>query len=187
MPRLILASASPRRARLLTEARIAFEARPMDVDESPPPNAPPAEAAVAIARRKAEAVREPGAWVLAADTMVVHEGRLLGKPADVEDARRILRALAGAMHEVVTGVALRAPDGALRSGAQTTRVTFRALRDDEIDAYVATGEPMDKAGAYGIQGKAQAFVARVDGPVDNVVGLPMTLVRRLLAESGWPG
>jgi septum formation protein len=139
---------------------------------------------MAIAARKADAAGAPGALVLAADTLVEHGGRILGKPQDELDAHAILRLLSSDTHRVVTGVALRTPAGETRTAYAETRVTFRELTDEEIHAYIATGEPMDKAGAYGIQGKAKAFVASIDGPMDNVVGLPLETVRRMLAESG---
>lgn len=187
MTRLILASASPRRARLMQEAGYTFEARPSKVDERAPRKRAPRDAAMEIAVRKARAVDAPGAWILAADTLIDHEGRVLGKPHDEVEAHAILRMLSGATHVVVTGVAVRAPDGGVRTGAAETRVSFRELGDEEIDAYIRTGEPMDKAGAYGIQGRAKAFLARVEGPMDNVIGLPMDVVRALLAESGYGG
>jgi septum formation protein len=183
MTRLLLASASPRRKRLLEEAGLAVDVRPTWVDETPPPGASPAETAVALAVRKARAVEDSGAWILAADTVVDLDGEVLGKPADAADARRILRALSGRAHWVATGVALRRAES-VWTGLEQTRVTFRALADAEIDAYVATGEPMDKAGAYAVQGGARAFVASMQGPLDNVVGLPMGVVRRLLREAG---
>lgn len=184
---LILASASPRRARLLTEAGYRFEVRASHADERVAPGTSPAEAAVALAVRKAQAVDAPGdAWVLAADTLLDLDGDILGKPADPADARRILGRLSGRGHGVLTGVALRTPRGGLLTGLAQTRVTFRGLSREEIDAYVSTGEPLDKAGAYAIQGGAARFVADVQGPMDNVVGLPMDVVRRLLAEGGFP-
>ena len=185
-PRLILASASPRRARLLTEAGIVFEAKAADVDERVPRKTSPAQMAVDIAVRKAQAVKAPGSWVLAADTLIDYEGESLGKPQDELEAHAILRMLSGSEHWVVTGVALQPPKGELRTGMAQTKVVFRELSDQEIDDYIRTGDPMDKAGAYGIQGRAKAFVAKIDGPMDNVIGLPMDLVRRLLAETGYP-
>ena len=185
-PRLILASASPRRAQLLKEAGIAFETQPADVDERIAWGDDPAKAAIEVAARKANAIQDKAAWVLAADTVVAYQGKVLGKPTDEFDAHAMLRMLSDGTHEAITGVAVRAPDGTLRSGAVTTRVTFRHLSDDEIDGYVRSGDPMDKAGAYGIQGKARAFVSKVDGSIDNVIGLPIELVRKLMAESGWP-
>lgn len=184
--RLILASASPRRARLLAEAGIAFEVRAANVDERVKLAVAPVDAAREVALRKARAIAAPGAWILAADTLIDHEGRALGKPQDVVDAHGILRMLSGATHQVVTAVVVRGPDGREHAGHRVTSVTFRELSDAEIDAYIRTGEPMDKAGAYGIQGGAAKFVARVEGPMDNVVGLPMDLVRELLADAGFP-
>lgn len=169
----------------MQEAGIPFEPFAVDVDERAPRGATAPQAAMAIARRKAEAATVDGAFVLAADTMIDHKDQLLGKPQDEVDAHAILRMLSADTHRVVTGVALRAPDGVVRTAYGETMVTFRELTDAEIDAYIRSGEPMDKAGAYGIQGKAKAFVARVEGPMDNVVGLPMDVVRRLLAESGF--
>lgn len=184
---LVLASASPRRARLLAEAGIPFRVEASWVDESVPPGTPPAEAAVELAVRKAMAVpKAPDAWVLGADTLLDLDGEILGKPRDAQDAREILRRLSGREHWVLTGVALRAPEHGVRTGLAQTRVSFRALPARDIEDYVATGEPMDKAGAYAIQGGAARFVAQVRGPLDNVVGLPMEVVRRLLAETGFP-
>lgn len=122
--------------------------------------------------------------ILAADTTVVLDGEILGKPADAEDARRMLRQLSGRSHEVITGVALlRLPDGALRVADETTEVEFAPLSDVEIETYVATGEPMDKAGAYAIQEGAARFVSRIAGSYANVVGLPVELVLRILEEN----
>ncbi|MFA5861699.1 MAG: Maf family protein [Candidatus Thermoplasmatota archaeon] len=184
--RLILASASPRRKRLLEEAGILFEARPTSTDETPPRGVAPTEVAVELAVRKARAAEDGGALVLAADTLIDLDGEVLGKPHDVAEARRFLRTLSGRDHWVITGVAVRRAQS-LWTGFGRTQVTFRSLSDAEIDAYVATGEPMDKAGAYAIQGGAAGFVARVDGAMDNVVGLPMDVVRRLLRDAQAPG
>ena len=180
---IVLASASPRRAALLLEAGIAFVVEPAWVDESVAPGVAPAEAAVDLAARKAMAVEPRGRLVLAADTLLDLDGQILGKPRDAEDARRMLARLSGRDHWVITGVALRR-GSELRTGLAQTRVTFRALAPDEIDDYVGTGEPLDKAGAYAIQGGAAAFVAQLRGPRDNVVGLPMDVVRTLLADAG---
>jgi septum formation protein len=152
------------------------------------PAAPPAEAMAAVALAKAHAVAHrlgPGAAVvvLGADTEVVLDGRLIGKPRDAADAARILRELRGRVHEVVTGVALVAVDRE-EAMAVTTRVTMRDYDDGEIAAYVATGEPLDKAGAYGVQGLGARLVARVDGCLTNVVGLPVSTTRRLLERWG---
>jgi septum formation protein len=181
---LILASASPQRRALLSDLGEPFEVVPADVDETPPPGA--LDAAVrAIARRKADAVarRVARGLVLGADTVIDRDGDLLGKPASVDEARRMLRSLSGRSHRVHTGVALVGAGGApAREGVATTVVHFRQVAAAEIDAYVASGEPFGKSGAYAIQGGAAGFVERVDGDVDNVVGLPLRLVRRLLAE-----
>ncbi len=181
---VLLCSASPRRAALLAQAGIPFERGPAPaVDETPPPGLPPDEVAEALAVRKARAVAShaPGRTVLAADTIVVLEGEILGKPAGPGDARRMLAALSGRVHRVVTGVAV-ARGSEVRSGRASTDVEFRRLSPAEIDAYVATGEPLDKAGAYAIQGGAAPFVARRTGDLDTVVGLPIALVRRLLGS-----
>lgn len=187
---LVLASASPRRTELLGAAGYRFDVDPADVDEGPRPNESPAAYVERLARSKAAAVsaRHPAAVVLGADTVVTIDGELLGKPADESDACTMLRRLAGRTHRVMTGVAVAAPaGGALSSAVEVTVVRFRPLDDAEIDAYVTTGEPADKAGAYAIQGGAGAFVASIDGAFDNVVGLPMTLVGRLLADARLTG
>lgn len=180
VPTFVLCTASPRRVALLEAAGVAFErgAAP-DVDETPPRGLAAAEVAEALAREKARAAarRYPRRVVLCADTTVVLDGALLEKPTDVADARRMLRLLSGREHQVVTGVAA-ARDGLLASGQEAARVRFKALSEAEIDAYVAGGEPMGKAGAYAIQGGAAGFVAWRGGDVDTVVGLP---VRRALA------
>lgn len=184
-PRLILASASPRRGRLMREAGYAFEVVAPDVDETPPPGVSPREVARLLAERKARAVAAPeDAWVVAADTLLDFHGGVVGKPRDAEDARRMLLALSATVHEVVTGVAVR--HGArMLTDVAVTRIRFRSLSPHEIGAYVASGEPLDKAGAYAVQGGAAGFVEAMDGPLDNVVGLPMAVVRRLLHEAGF--
>jgi septum formation protein len=181
---LILASASPQRRRLLSDLGEPFEVVDPDVDETPPPG-PLVDAVRALARRKAEAVARsrPGATVVGADTVIELDGALLGKPVDADEARAMLRSLAGRSHLVHTGVAVvRAGTGRACDGAATTTVLFRPISAAEIDAYVRSGEPFGKAGAYAIQGGAERFVLRVDGDLDNVVGLPMRLVARLLDE-----
>jgi septum formation protein len=189
LPRLVLASASPRRRRLLAELGLPFEARATDADETPVPGEAPRDLVVRLALAKARATARPGELTLGADTEVAVDGRVLGKPADADDARRMLRLLSGRAHEVWSGVALvrAASNGAAArewTGARLSRVSFRELADSEIDAYVASGDPFDKAGAYAIQGGAAGFVAELDGDVDNVVGLPLALVRELLATAG---
>lgn len=177
---IILASTSPRRAELLTAAGIPFVTQPVDVDETARPGEAPAECAQRLAQAKAGAVARPaGSVVLAADTLVVVDGDALGKPRDAADAAAMLRRLSGRTHEVVTGVAI-AHDGGTIVDLVSTQVTFETLTHGEIAWYVATGEPLDKAGAYGIQGGASRFVTRIDGSYTNVVGLPVELVYRRL-------
>jgi septum formation protein len=177
--RLVLASGSPRRRRLLEEAGIPFDVVPSGVEEPPVARGDPHEVALAHARRKAAAVA--GECVLAADTVVAVGDRLLGKPADDGEARAMLRLLSGTTHRVVTAVVVRVR-GDVRTASVETRVTMRALTEAEIDAYVATGEPTGKAGAYAIQESGDRFVVRLDGPFDNVVGLPVDAVRGLLRD-----
>ncbi|MEM8884130.1 MAG: Maf family protein [Planctomycetota bacterium] len=174
---LILASASPRRARLLEEAGIDFLVRVADVDEHEPATGDPAAVARLNAERKARAVE--GELVLGADTVVALGDTLLGKPADAADARRMLDLLSGTTHAVTTGVALRRGD-AVEVRAVETRVTMRAWTEDEMRAYVDSGEGLGKAGGYAIQETADRFVTALDGPWDNVVGLPVETVRELL-------
>jgi septum formation protein len=174
---LILASASPRRAEILSNAGIPFIREiPTDVDETPAPGEPPRDYVMRLAQEKAAAIEaQPGRIVLGADTTVVIDGEILGKPADPADAARMLRLLSGRAHEVITGICLRHCGGEIVDAA-TTRVWFALLSDAEIADYVAGGEPMDKAGAYGIQGLASKFVTRIEGCYFNVMGLPLSLV-----------
>lgn len=183
MPRVLLASASPRRAELLTGAGIAFDVAPADVDETRWPDEAPGAYCERLARAKALAVaaRAPERVVVAADTIVVVGAEVFGKPVDAPDARRMLEALSGRTHEVLTGLALAA-GGAVRTVVERTAVEFAPLAEAEIAWYVATGEPMDKAGAYAIQGRASRFVARIQGSYSNVVGLPVATVYRLLRD-----
>jgi septum formation protein len=177
---LILASKSPRRREILTNAGIPFEVRLAYVPEVRAADETPAAYVRRLAKEKAEAVeRAPGETVLAADTIVVADGEVLEKPADAEDAARMLRLLAGREHEVVTGICLVGPGGEIVD-TETTLVRFVELSDDDIAAYVSSGEPMDKAGAYAIQGLASKFVDRVEGDYFNIVGLPVTRVYRHL-------
>ena len=170
---LVLASASPRRRALLGQLGLAFEVRPTDADETWPADLPAGRAAEAVAMRKARAVDAPGAVVLAADTVVVLEGEVLGKPADSLEAAATLRRLSGRTHDVVTALALRY-GGRETTAHETTAVTFADLEDAEVEAYVATGSPLDKAGSYGIQDDLGALlVARIEGDYFNVVGLPL--------------
>jgi nucleoside triphosphate pyrophosphatase len=180
---LILASGSPRRRELLTMLGIPFEVRPSHIPETPLPGEGPVPYAERLAREKALSV--PGALVLGADTTVLLEGQLLEKPGSAEDALCMLRTLQGRTHEVISSVAL-VSDGVVRQATDITRVTVRAADDDYLRAYVATGEPMDKAGAYGIQGYGAALVERIEGDFFGVMGLPLRLVLRLLEEAGYP-
>jgi nucleoside triphosphate pyrophosphatase len=221
---LVLASASPRRQELLRNAGISFVVQAADIDETPLAGEPPRECAERLAREKALAVwharskdARPKDVVLGADTVVVVDELILGKPVDAEDAARMLRLLSGRVHCVITGVCvvgavssfqfpassktapvresqtrssfdvLRTENGELRTGSETTLVTMNELPDAEIREYVATGEPMDKAGAYAIQGRASRWIPRIEGDYSNVVGLPVALVYRMLRERGAVG
>ncbi|HUF91456.1 MAG TPA: Maf family protein [Candidatus Limnocylindria bacterium] len=186
MPRLILASASPRRRELLARLRADFTVTPSDVDETLDPGPLP-EATAGLALRKARAVaaglRE--GVVLGADTLVVIDGEALGKPRDGQDAAAMLRRLRGRWHEVITAVAaVDAATGREAAEAVITRVQMRAYTDAEIAAYVATAEPLDKAGAYAVQERGGALVAGIEGSYSNVVGLPVDETRRLLEAFG---
>lgn len=177
--RIVLASKSPRRFELLRNAGFSVEVRAADVEEVPRPGEAPVAYVRRLAQSKAAAVSaNPDELVLAADTVVVIDGRILEKPADAQDASRMLRLLAGREHIVYTGICLRHGTEAPVVDHEETRVEFSALTDEELEDYVATGEPMDKAGAYGIQGYASRFVRRVDGCYFNIVGLPVSLVYR---------
>lgn len=181
---IVLASASPRRAELLTAAGYAFVVRPVDVDESLLPDESPTEAVRRLSRLKADlADAAPDEVVLAADTLVTVDGLALGKPTDEGDARRMLRLLSGRAHDVLTGVTCRR-GAAVSTEVVDTRVWMTAFDDADIDRYLATGEPMDKAGAYGIQGFASRFVWRLEGSYSNVVGLPVATVAALLRPHG---
>ena len=183
---LVLASQSPRRAEILRQAGIPFTVRVAPVDEAPFPGESPIEYVERLAEMKATAVNAaPDEIVIAADTTVVIDGDMLGKPAGVADARRMLALLSGRRHEVVTGICLRR--GARRMvDHAVTAVWFAPMSEPEIAAYAASGEPMDKAGAYAIQGLASKFIARIDGCYFNVVGLPIALLYRHLNSPGQP-
>jgi septum formation protein len=182
---LILASSSPRRAELLRAAGIAFQAFPVHVNEAVMKLEPPGEHVRRLAREKADKAFAvyPNAVVLAADTIVHVSGEIMGKPRDPADARRMLRSLSGREHEVLTGLAIVATRGVVVEVVRT-RVWVSPLSDQEIHEYVATGEPLDKAGAYGIQSVGSRFIDRIQGSYSNVVGLPVALVYRLL--KGYP-
>ena len=181
---LILASASPRRRELLRQAGFDFDVHASSVEEVPHPHEPADEFARRAARDKALKVAAcvpPDSVVLGADTVVIADGEILGKPADADDAARMLHRLSGVTHRVITGICLvRAPERVEALAHETTFVTFRTLDDEEIASYVASAEPLDKAGAYGIQGLASKFVTRIEGCYFNVVGLPVALVSTLL-------
>ena len=177
---LVLASQSPRRSEILRQAGIPFTVRASPVDETPLPGEPPVDYVMRLAAQKAQAVSAaPGEWVLAADTTVVVGAEMLGKPVDADDARGMLRLLSGRRHEVITGICLRRGWESLCDHA-TTAVWFCQMSDREIEDYAASGEPMDKAGAYAIQGLASKFIERIEGCYFNVVGLPVALVYRHL-------
>jgi septum formation protein len=191
---LILASASPRRQELLRNAGISFSVQPADINETPLAGELPRGCAERLAREKALAVsdRRPHDYILGADTIVVVDGTILGKPRDAGDAARMLRLLSGRMHEVITGVCVVRPvasgQGSVVSETKTaseiTVVTMCELSADEVRDYVATGEPMDKAGAYAIQGIASRWIPRIEGDYSNVVGLPVAMVYAMLRERG---
>ncbi|HYE85925.1 MAG TPA: Maf family protein [Vicinamibacterales bacterium] len=183
----MLASRSPRRSELLTAAGIAFEVLAADIDETPHAGESPIAYVERLAIDKARAVLalRPEARVLGADTTVTIDGEILGKPVDEADARRMLRLLSGRVHEVHTGIALVSV-GRARSAVDTTRVWFDAMTDEDISWYVATGEPVDRAGAYAIQGFASRFIPRIEGSYSNVVGLPVALVSSILKEGVTP-
>jgi septum formation protein len=185
-PLLILASSSPRRRELLTNAGIAFEVRTADIDEGHIPGEQPSEFALRLAREKAQAVAQghPERPVLGADTIVIVDQQILGKPRDRADAARMLRALAGRDHQVTTAVCLRTAAGKEITELESARVYFSEITAEEIAAYVATGEPMDKAGAYAIQGIASKWVYRVEGDYFTVMGLPVARVWKMLRTAG---
>ncbi len=183
--RLVLASASLRRKEILTRLGLDFEIRIPDVDESTGPGEDPAAAAVRLATAKAHSIpAAPGELVLGADTLVVIDDQILGKPVDLVDAERMAARLSGRAHTVFTGLALTSLQRA-EFAVESTRVWFRSLDGAERSEYVATGEPLDKAGAYGIQGYGAAIVERIEGDYFNVMGLPVQRFLELLRRHGW--
>ncbi|MBQ8144286.1 MAG: septum formation inhibitor Maf [Butyricicoccus sp.] len=183
---LILASQSPRRRELLGLIAADFSVCPADIDETMNAALSMHEQVADLSARKARAVAQehPGAAVVGSDTVVVLDGVPLGKPVDEADAKRMLSALAGRAHEVVTGVALALPDGSVLQDATVTRVRFAPLAEGEIDWYISTREPMDKAGAYGIQGLGARFIEGIEGDYYSVMGLPVRRLYEMLQESG---
>lgn len=183
-PRLVLASASPRRARILRELGVSFRVEVSNQDESLRPGEDGAAAVERLARAKGLAVaREETLPVLAADTEVLCDGHILGKPADERDAVAMLRRLAGRAHEVVTGVCV-VTGGVVRSGVERSLVRFAPMNEEELRWYAATGEPLDKAGGYHVDGKGALFIETVEGSPSNVAGLPVRLMLRLVREAG---
>lgn len=182
----VLASKSPRRKELLKNMGIQAEIIPANVDESKLSSLPPEKMVTQLALLKASDVARSfggNTYVIAADTVVVMDGKVFGKPHDIEDAKRMLTALSGATHSVYTGYCvIRCSDATAVARFEKTDVTFRTLDDDEIDAYIKTREPMDKAGAYGIQGKGSIFIEKINGDYFNVVGLPVCALSKLLRE-----
>jgi nucleoside triphosphate pyrophosphatase len=204
-PILVLASASPRRQELLRNAGIGYTVHVTNISELPQPGESGRDCAERLAREKARAAVShwPDAFVLGADTVVFVDGKILGKPRDAEDAARMLRMLSGRTHQVITGICLIAPlqtgnnqlrtdfkdnrsekSGSEETDSETTLVTMNTLTEENIASYIANGEPMDKAGAYAIQGIASRWIPRVEGDYFNVVGLPVSLVYRMLQEQG---
>ncbi|MEX2179893.1 MAG: Maf family protein [Gemmatimonadaceae bacterium] len=181
--RVILASQSPRRRELLTLIGIAHEVRPTAIDERYLPGEEPRAHAERLAREKASQGAEPGAVTIGSDTIVVIDGEVLGKPATDADAARMLRRLSGRTHTVITSIAV-ATDARVESAVEEVEVTFHELTDEDIARYIATREPMDKAGAYGIQGFGATIVRRVAGDYFAVMGLPLQLLVRLFARLG---
>jgi septum formation protein len=187
--KLILASASPRRAEILRDAGFSFTVLSSAVDETPVPGETPHDMVLRLAAAKAELVAARAiapSIVIAADTVVVLEGRILGKPRSTDEARRMLEQFSGRTHSVVTGVALiRLPDVEHRSFVESTLVHFDTISPDDISRYLATEEPYDKAGAYAIQGRAGRYIPRIEGCYFNVVGLPLAHLCHVLGDLGW--
>jgi len=189
--KLILASTSPRRAEILRDAGIAFDVCAPHIEEARRPHEAAAKMVARLAEAKVRAAAELAgmkipAIIIGADTAVELDGEIFGKPRDAADAREMLSYLSGRTHYVATGIyVLRLPDGAARSVVETTAVIFARLDQKEIDAYVASGEPLDKAGGYAIQGRAGRYIPRIEGCYFNVVGLPLARLYALLGELGW--
>ena len=184
---LILASASPRRRQFLTDLGLTFTCLPADIDETPKTEETPTAFALRLAREKARVIAEqhPQAYVIGSDTVVTLNNRILGKPADAAHALDILHSLQGKTHQVITGLSLTClQDNCFESLTRTTSVTFSAFSDSILLAYIKTGDPMDKAGAYGIQGKGSFLVKTIQGSCSNVIGLPINTCTSLLLKYG---
>ena len=187
VPRLILASASPRRRELLQQTPLQFRVIPSHTEETRLREETPETYVARIAAEKARTVagRHPGFWVLAADTIVVLEGQVFGKPTNLDNARQMLTTLSGCPHQVMTAFVLLDPVGkTIAAEVVTSQVTFKELSESEVTAYLATGEPFDKAGAYAIQGKGRDLIAQVSGSHTNIIGLPMDEVTAALRAAG---
>jgi septum formation protein len=184
--KLILASGSPRRAEILSAVGWKFEKHVPNIDESERDGETPEAYVCRLAKEKAEAIAKEhtDAAVLGADTTVVLDGKIIGKPVDLDDARGMIASLSGKEHEVLTGVAVVA-DGRTETGLQRTRVKFAEMNSGEIDFLVAKGDPLDKAGGYAVQAQAALFIEYVNGDYWNVVGLPINLVYRIMRQAGW--
>ena len=186
MSGMILASRSPRRCELLSRLGIPFLTDAPDVDESCDLPAPEAVQQLSLRKALAAASLHPDCWIIGADTLVSLDGQSLGKPKDESEASRMLHMLSGRTHQVFTGVTVISPSGGSLTGLDRTDVTFDTLTEQEIDSYIRSGEPMDKAGAYALQGKAGAWVTHLAGCDTSVIGLPLCLVRRFLIRAGYP-
>jgi septum formation protein len=185
LPKLVLASGSPRRAEILNSVGWPFERHVADIDESERHGESPEDYVVRLAREKAEAVAEqyPGQIVLGADTTVVIDGGILAKPEDMDDARRMIRMLAGVSHDVLTGVAI--VNGGTSADIERTRVKFAPMTDAEVNFLAEMGDPLDKAGGYAIQKQAALFIEKIEGDYWNVVGLPVRLVYQMVLSSSF--
>ena len=186
MAKLVLASRSPRRCELLRNLGLVFETDAVMVDETCSLSAP--DAVELLSLRKAESVRpkHPDSFILSADTLVSCMGKTLGKPQNKKEASRMLHLLSGKTHQVYTGVTVISPEGSVFTSHDCSNVTFDTLSDEEITSYVLSGEPMDKAGSYAIQGRAALWISHLDGNPSSVIGLSLFLVRSLLLQSGYP-
>ena len=182
---VILASGSPRRNSLLRDSGLIFRSKPVKIDETLRNDMPIAKVVIEVAERKAfeAAEDEKEGWIIGADTVVVIDGEILGKPVDAEDVRSMLRKLSGRTHSVITGFSvLHIPVKECYSDFESTEVTFHSISEEEIEAYISTGEPFDKAGAYGIQGAGCMLVKKIDGCFFNVVGLPISKLRQIMKD-----